>query len=403
MGRRFIIGLMVLMVSATVQAQLSGGSRALMKARYLLTEKLYGQALDELSDVHPAGDEAVMQALVTGEALAGLKRYPESNEWLRKVTGDRAAEASYRMALNYMALKDPAMAIECLSKHLADPNHRPKRDIVSDPAFSDLDSNRDWIHLWQNDWYSRVEQQEAEARYLSEQGRPDDARDLIRQVLAGNERDPSVWFTLARMDKSVNDERAFRNDFDRAWQLSAGNVPFREELLSYATGIEYYDKVNTMAAEILRADPTNPDVYIARALARIVDGRASMTGQEMSDLEEAGIAPAELYYRAGKKIAETIPLQAEAWLSRAIDDGKLDARYYYARGLVRERLQEADSALSDMAMSLDINPNQPDLYMDRARIRYAIGDKEGACHDWRKALELGSAEATDKIYRYCRE
>ena len=119
-------------------------------------------------------------------------------------------------------------------------------------------------------------------------------------------------------------------------------------------------------------------------------------------MEENGIAPAELYYQAGRKISSTSPVQADSYLSKAIDTGILDSRFYFSRGMVRNDLGKVSLALADLAMSLDINPNQPDLYMERAKIRMDQGDTEGACHDWKRALEMGNAKAADLLYKNCR-
>jgi tetratricopeptide (TPR) repeat protein len=157
-----------------------------------------------------------------------------------------------------------------------------------------------------------------------------------------------------------------------------------------------------MASELIRKDPTNPEYLITRALVRIFDGKESLAIKEMEAVEEAGIAPAELYYQAGLKISVSMPLQAESYLTRAIDTGIMDARFYYSRGTVRSALDKMNLALADLAMSLDINPDQPDLYFRRAQLRLDQGDTEGACHDWKKALETGNSKAADLLYKYCK-
>ena len=97
-----------------------------------------------------------------------------------------------------------------------------------------------------------------------------------------------------------------------------------------------------------------------------------------------------------------MPQQAESYLNRAIDTGLMDARFYFTRGIIRRSMDKIDLALGDWAMSLDINPNQPDLYMDRAQLRSDHGDTDGACHDWKKALEMGNSKAADLLYKNCK-
>ena len=59
-------------------------------------------------------------------------------------------------------------------------------------------------------------------------------------------------------------------------------------------------------------------------------------------------------------------------------------------------------AISDYAMSLDLDPKQPDVYFSRAKLRLSIGDMEGACYDWKHAYELGHRDAADMLYKYCK-
>jgi tetratricopeptide (TPR) repeat protein len=133
-----------------------------------------------------------------------------------------------------------------------------------------------------------------------------------------------------------------------------------------------------------------------------LDGGESLARKEIEATVEAGIAPAELYFQAGRKFSASMPQQAESYLTKAIDTGIMDARFYYTRGSVRSTLGKIDQALGDFAMSLDIKPDQPDLYAERAQLRLVRGDTEGACHDWKKAMEMGNAKAADLLYKYCK-
>jgi tetratricopeptide (TPR) repeat protein len=256
--------------------------------------------------------------------------------------------------------------------------------------------------MWQQDWYSAVEQQVAEGVYLISKGQPDEAEALAAQVLSANPSQPDAQFLQSRIHFLRKEERQFRQALEKAWQLAGTNRQLKEDMLRFALEAKFYEKVNSMATELLRADPSNPEYLVARALVRIMEGQESLAVREIESLEAAGIAPAELYYQAGRKITATNPREAEAYLTRAIDTDIMDARYYFSRGLVRLALDKTGPALEDMAMSLDIDPAQPDLYMERAQVRFDLGDSEGACHDWRKALEMGNRTASDKLYKHCR-
>lgn len=402
MIKALLIGIIFFAATLAGNGQNFQANSSLIKARYLVSEKLYSDAVTVLENQQPSGSDLMRAALTMGQALSGLGRYDESNKWLLQVSGEGAAEATYCLAKNYLAMNDFPLAIQYLGKHLADKNHYSEKQIRLDPAFSKLDNNRDWIHLWQTEWYTAAEQQTAEYEYLISQGQLDEARVLVNQELTATPNEPHALFLLAKINFLQKDDRQFRQALDRAWQLASDNLLLKNEMLQFALEAKYYEKANDIASELIRKDPTNPEYLITRALVRILDGKESLALKEIEATEQAGIAPAELYYQAGRKISSSMPQQAEVYLTRAIETGIMDARFYYTRGIVRISIEKIDLALGDLAMSLDINPDQPDLYFERAQLRLDRGDAEGACHDWKKALEMGNAKAADLLYKYCK-
>lgn len=402
MIRRLLIGTFIFIASLAGMAQNGEVDRPLTKARFLVSEKMYEDALAALENNQSSESGQMRSALAMGQALSGLGKLDESNKWLIQVSGDGKADAFYCLAKNYLAMNDFSAAIQFLGKHLADKEHYPEKFIRMDPDFSKLENNREWIHLWQTEWYSDPERQTAECEFLISQGQPDEAKSLITQFLATYPDDPRPWFLQSKIDRVLKEERQARQALENAWQLSSDQVLLRQEMLRFALESGFYEQVNNMASELIRQDPTNPEYLITRALIRILDGKESLALKEIESIEDSGIAPAELYYQAGRRFATSIPRQAESYLSKAIATGIMDARYYYTRGIVNSALGKTELALDDLAMSLDINPNQPDLYVERARLRLDLGDTEGACHDWKKALEMGNAKAADLLYKYCK-
>lgn len=402
MIRPSLILIIVFAIAVAGNAQNAGALNPLVKARYQVSERMYADALTILEGKQWSGADREAAALALGKALSGLKRYEDSNSWLVQVSGDGAAEANYLLAKNYLALNDFASTIQYLSKHLADRNHYPEKQIKLDPDLSKMENNRDWVHLWQKEWYSSAEQQAAECEYLITQGQLDEASVQAGQVLATSPNEPDFLFLQARIYFLQKSDRLFRQSLERAWQLAGEDRSLQDDMLRFALEAAFYEKVNAMAGELIRKDPSNPEYLITRALVRILDGQGSVALKEIDGIEEAGIAPAELYYQAGRKMSSTLPVQAELYLTKAISTGIMDARFYYSRGTVRIALDKAGPALEDMGMSLDINPVQPDLYFDRAQVRFNLGDTEGACHDWKKAVEMGNAKAVDQLYKHCR-
>lgn len=394
----FFLGL-----SVAGPAQMTTEGLALMKARYLVAEKEYENAIILIDNQQYTGTDHLWAALTIGEALAGLKRYEESNKWLLQVEGPQKAEACYNLSKNWLGLSEPAKALEYLELHLADKNHYPEKAIKRDPDFTPLENNREWVHLWQRDWYTETEQSIAECNYQISNGQFEEAHKLADGILNKEPDDAPALFMKARINSLQKNNRLSSEYLDKAWRQASENIPLKNEMLRFALESGLSNQVVEMTGDLIRRDPTNPEYILARALVKIMNGKEAMATAEIENIEKSGIPSAELYYQAGRKLTVNDPLTAEQYFSKAIVSGKLDGRYYFERGKARIELGRTASALDDFAASLDINPDQSGLYMERARLRYDSGDFDGACHDWRKALELGNGQAADQIYKYCRE
>lgn len=59
-------------------------------------------------------------------------------------------------------------------------------------------------------------------------------------------------------------------------------------------------------------------------------------------------------------------------------------------------------AIDDFTKAIELNPNYAGAYFYRGFCKSKSKDKEGACLDWKKAAELGSADAKVMIERKCK-
>lgn len=81
----------------------------------------------------------------------------------------------------------------------------------------------------------------------------------------------------------------------------------------------------------------------------------------------------------------------------AIDPGYMDA--YALRGSIREQLKDLAGALTDYSIYLEKFPNNPDVLLSRATLRYKIGYYDQAKEDFKTLLTLSSAETNAIFFR----
>jgi hypothetical protein len=65
------------------------------------------------------------------------------------------------------------------------------------------------------------------------------------------------------------------------------------------------------------------------------------------------------------------------------------ASYYNRQAAIKWRNKDYQGALADMNRAIQIEPNNPRLYVDRSRVKlYALKDRSGAIKDWQQAANL---------------
>ena len=58
-------------------------------------------------------------------------------------------------------------------------------------------------------------------------------------------------------------------------------------------------------------------------------------------------------------------------------------------------------AIYDYSQVIKIKPKDSDALFNLANIKKEIGDMNGACEDWRKAVDLGDEEAENLLKENC--
>jgi len=402
MKHLFVILPLLLALSSKGYGQLASGDRPVVRARYLVSQGLFQEASSLADSVLTTGNSSGEWVKIRAEALVGEGRAAEAASILLPIASQTNPELLYSLARYYAIAGDESAACKYLREHLSSPEHLPERYIKTDNAFRGIEEGLEWIRVWQQEWYTGEERTLEEVRYLIIRNQTEEAAEKLDALLAGISGSPESSFLKGQILWFQGKERVAREQLGQAVMGARNDRHLLEDMMSFFGIKELKDLELQTVNQLIALDPTNPDYLIRRALLRSDTGGEASADRELRALDDLGINSAELDYQAGIRFAGRDPGKAENLLTRAIDSGVLDARYYYTRGILRCDQSKVDEGLADLAMSLDINPKQPDLYLKRGEIRHGEGDLEGACYDWRKALEMGSSRAADLLAKYCR-
>ena len=66
----------------------------------------------------------------------------------------------------------------------------------------------------------------------------------------------------------------------------------------------------------------------------------------------------------------------------------------------KAKIGEHIDAIADYTKAIKINPND-NAYFKRGLSKEFLGDRKGACSDWREALKLGNISVVFHISQYC--
>lgn len=156
--------------------------------------------------------------------------------------------------------------------------------------------------------------------------------------------------------------------------------------------------------QAIGANPTSPELYLARALSSTMLGRTEEVTADVDEslrrLESASnldaIERAKLYARAGEiRLNSGDASGAHEAYSRAIELDRTSVDAYVGRAALLAQRGEWQQAVDDYSKALELDPGREDAHRFRGIYLEALGRYEEALADYVSVIELGGATAED--------
>jgi len=311
--------------------------------------------------------------------------------------------ASYWLAKTYAQLNDTAKAFEQLEIHLNSRSKESEATILLDEAFDKLHSTKQWKEIWLTDWYNSSEKMYAEIEYLFEQESWNEAIETLNQRIEGRSAGHQLFALRGEAYFNIGSYKAAEADFSHAMDRSKRNHQYIIWHAKTLVRQEKFRKALDHATQAIELSGGKPDYFLVRAEANAGEGNFEEAASDMEfyltfypknifAIEKYSIIAAE----AGKN------LTALSQLAKLINAKPNNPNYYVQRAKIYMKSENWEMAEMDFAMSLDFNPNNADVYIQKGLCRFYQGNSAGACNDWKNALRLGSFEAQELLYRNCK-
>ena len=271
-------------------------------------------------------------------------------------------------------------------------------------------------------------------------GKKEEAIASLQKAFAVNPNSPNpdVVFRIANLRYLLNDFTGSIADYNRLLAMDK----MYPRIYSHRGGSEAMlgqaEDALQDADKALEADPKDEEAYNSRGLANRLLGRLNEAVNDFTLAIHIKDDYSRPYNNRGAVyLAQGQPERAIEDFSKAIE---LDSHYadpYSNRGSVEHQLGRDEAALKDLDEALRLNPKFADAYQNRGVVKNVLklfpealadfnqalklnpdnggvhlgrgisklylGDKTGACEDWRVASARGVNDAAALITEHCKE
>jgi len=333
--------------------------------------------------------------LIKGNYSDAIRDFNEANKII-------PSAGEFGLSRVYALKGDASTSLYHLELNLNSIFRKSEKAVMLEPSFAVIENRPEWRQFWKKERYSSMEKSLAEIEYDISSGKIEDSRIILSELKGKDGKDDDVLYY--------------------------------EALINLTTG-KASDAVR-MASGLTLNNPDNEQYLRLLARAQTESSNPSGASLTYSHLVDLGIADAELFllraecYRktgesekaikdierylgyypenknaislAGKvESAAGDNLKALEYFSTNIRLHPNDALCYVDRAGSYFISRSWAMAISDYSMSLDLNPGNPDAWLNKGISQIYIGKTDDGCHDLRRAFSLGSKRATEFLSKYC--
>lgn len=373
----------------------------ILKARAFDSQGKPEQAVKVLTDAISLSNESSLY-LERAEARLSQRAWSDAISDLNEANKITPASGEFGLSRIYALKGDAATSLYHLELSMNSAYRKSEKDIMLDPAFSQIENRAEWRQFWKKEWYSFSEKSISVIEYYVSSGMIDESKAALADL----------------KDNSGNQD----------------DIIYAEALISLSTS--RYDDAIRAVTGLIAANPANEKYLRLLAKAQAITGNAAGATDTYTRLFNAGVADAgllilraECYRKTGEN--EKAMNDLEKYLSlypenktalslagkvEAVSGDNIKALDYFSRNLKLHPndadcyVDRADSyfvsksydwAIKDYSMSLDLSPSNSDAWLNKGIALLYTNKVEDACHDFRKALSLGNKRASEYISSRC--
>ncbi len=392
--------LLYILIFASTALLAQDGIELYTQAMKLAKQGQYSQAAKKITQaLNYFSDDYILQQATELNILAG--KYDRAKE-IAKKTSTPLQYLELAKIYTAQGVYDSAYAF--LTKYLSSKDKLPQYKIKNDTLLRPLAGTQWWNKIWSKQWYDslyiELDRLAVEARYgdnamaiekLSRLAKQQPNNERVFQLLAEsyqrlgtigiainqmhkaleiNPKDYDALVNLAGLYAKKNDYQDAWETLNRAYRLRPYNIDLLPQIADYLTRTANFDRATAVLKKYLAYDD-NPQVRYQLA---------------------------ETYYTQGDYLSSI------RTINTLLKTDKNNYKYLTLRGKSYLHTNNYQGAYYDLTMSLDLNPNQPEVYRLIGQAAYFIGHTEEACLYWQRSYEtFHDKQSLEMLNKTCKK
>jgi tetratricopeptide (TPR) repeat protein len=397
--KKIITLILILVIAGTVYGQHTVDY--ILKAR-AFTEggkpdqaiNLVNHALSETKESRLFTERAEANML-KGDYSAAISDFNEANK-LTPFSGE------YGLSRIYSLKGDAGTALYHLEINMNSPFKKGEKEVLLDPAFSTIENRQEWRQFWKKEWYSTTEKSISEIEYYISAGKIDESKDVLQELKKSSGSDNDILYAEALIDVATGKNSEAMKLITGMNTENPGDEKYLRNLAKAQTGASDAAGASTTYSQLLSSGVADAGLLMLRADCYRKTGE---TDKALADIRKY----LEIYpeNRAALDLAGKVEaragdnLKALQYFSENLKLHPNDPECYIDRADSYFVSRSWDLAINDYSMSLDLNPANSDVWLNKGISLLNSGKVEDACHDFRIAFHLGNKRVSDYISRSC--
>jgi tetratricopeptide (TPR) repeat protein len=292
-------------------------------------------------------------------------------------------------------------ATELLKTHMESSKHLGCAYIKTQSDFSNIHNSAEWKSLWMQDYYSTEELSfEAAEKYFHETDFTW-ALEEINPLISKYPQRHSYYSLRAKIYTALEQNHAAISDIEQAITLNnhiseyyiiASKSYFKTK--KYSKSLSSIDKAEKL-------QPYNKELILLKAKALYKLNRFKESLIYAKKYTEYFPETEALFLLGLTQEKNENYWDAIKTMNILLEKSTSQAEYFIVRGNAFLETRSYKLASKDYSMALDINPKLPEVYINYGICRHEMGDTDGACYLWKRALHYHHPEANQLLYKFC--